>query len=276
MPAPTVPYKVLADGYKITGGVKSPLRAVASYLVAWSDAFTFIQDVMGSRTGATVGPITNNPPWQFEPSPNLFAWDFDCEPCGVDGEILTGKKGLAPGEFWTHAKITLTFEVPEFNPLGETTWQLDPTNPLTYCKVQIQNSGKFETLKAGGYEFDDSTPVTGDIAKVTSESRIILTFPQIPFLPYRALRGYIGRVNLNPIWEAAAGTVMLEGTDIEFEPTSMGIANRSVQLIFVEQDDDWNKIPKPNGVPALVRQKGNTSRRIYQYVDFTPIFNFLQ
>ena len=267
---------MLADGYKITGGVKSPLRAMVPYLVSWDDAFTFVQDVMGSRTGAVVGPIANNAPYRFPASPNLFAADFDMEPCGCDGQALGSTYGLSPGEYFTHAKITVNFEVPEFNPLGDTTWQLDPTNPLTYCEVEIDNSGRFETLKASGYEFDDGTPVTGDLAKVVTESRLVLTFPQIPFLPYRAIRSYLGKVNLNAIWEAPVGTVMLENTRIKFEPTSMGIANRSVQLIFVEQDQDWNKIPKPNGVPALVRRKGDTAKRIYEYVDFTPIFNFLQ
>ena len=34
----TVPYKILADGYEITGDVRNGLHATVPYLLAWTDA----------------------------------------------------------------------------------------------------------------------------------------------------------------------------------------------------------------------------------------------
>lgn len=275
MPAPTVPYSVLADGYAIDGAVDQPTTAVVSHLVRWSDAFTFINDVMGSRTASTVGPIASAAPWQFPADTKLFCRRFRVEPCGSDGSPVPNR-GLVPGEFYSHAKVTLTFEPASYNPLGDLPMQLDPSNPLTYCDVEVEGAGRFETIKGAGLEFDDGTPVIGDAAQVVTESRLVLTFPRIPFLPWRQIRSYIGAINEDTLFDCPRGTLLLESPRIKFSPGPNGPENRSVQLVFVEQPQDWNMLPRRNGVYALARKKGATSERIYRYVDFRPIFEFLR
>ncbi len=275
MPEPTVPYLVLADGYSIDGGVDQPTVAVVPHLVRWIDAFTFVNDAMGSRTASAVGPIASDAPWRFPADPKLFARKYRVEPAGADGTPVP-TKGLKPGEYYTHARVTLTFEPASYNPLGEPAFQLDPDNPLTYCDVEIEGGGRFETIKAAGLEFDDGTPVLGDAAQVVVESRLVLTFPRIPFLPWRQLRSYIGKINSVAMFDCPIGTLLFEAPRIKFSPGPNGPQNRSVQLVFAEQTRDWNELPKANGVYAKVRKKGATSERIYAYTDFRPIFDFLK
>lgn len=275
MPTPTVDFKVLADGYSLEGGEGEPLRATVPYLVAWEDAFDFFDQVLGYPTAGTTLGAGQTLGYRFPPQPKLVALKARIEPCGTGGETGT-MLGLAPGEYWTHAKVTVNFETPRYSqessddPGGAN--QLDPANPITFCEQSVDIGGRAETIKAEGYEFDDGKPVTGDLIQIVSETKLVLTFPRVPFLPWGLVRPYVGRVNLNEILLCPAGTLLLEGMGTKFAHTSQGVQSQQLQLMFASQEYDWNMIPKPNGVPALVRRKGDTSRRIYEYKDFAEIF----
>lgn len=264
MPAPSVWFEVLSEGYKISGGRKAPLRAVVPYIVKWEDAFTFVNEIMGDR---------GTPAYALPASPNLLAENFECEPIGQkDGGPWTNE-GLSPGEAFTYARINVEFTIPEWNPLGSTSFQLDPANPQSYCEVEVDNSAKVETEKGAGYEFDDGTPLVGDVGRVVVETRLTLTFPELSSLPWQLIRPYLGKLNDSALLDCPTGTMILEGAKIKFEPGPTGVRNQSVQLIFLYQDYDWNMKPRKNGVLALVRRKGDTSKRIYSYASHSTLLS---
>lgn len=265
MPAPSVPFEVFSEGYRISGGRKESLRATVPYLVLWQDAFTFYNEIMGDRGTAA---------YALPASPNLYADRADIEPIGQKDGVWTNL-GLTPGEAFTHARITVDFTVSDWNPLGTTSFQLDPSNPISYCEVEVDHSVKVETEKGGGFEFADGEPLVGDVGRLVVESKLVLTFPELTSLPWQLVRPYLGKTNSVAILDCPIGTLLLEGTKIKFEPGPLGVRNQSVQLVFLYQDYDWNFKPRKNGVLAKVRRKGDTSKSIYESVNFSTLLTGL-
>lgn len=269
-------YKVLADGYEITGGRESPLRAVVSYLVPWADAFDFYNTVLGQTAAATptVAAIVRSAGLAFPASPNLCAESAKIVPCGAGGDPISAEMlGLSPGQYWSHAKITVTFSAPTYDQVGDDPRrQLDPDNPITYCEQEVEAASSFITEKASGWEFDDDSDLPGPFARLKVESRLVLTFPRVPFLPWRAIKPYFGTVNSVAIFDYDVGCLLLETVRVKASNTNQGLAGTSTQLVFAGQDYDWNKLRKKDGSLALVRNKADNSQRLFKYKDPREIF----
>ena len=281
----TVPFKVLAKDYEIQGDVRTGYSASVPYLVAWDDAFTFADDVFGLSSADVIGPITWRAPYRFPVSvAALYAQRFTIRPCGANGEALGPYKGLAPGEFFSHAKITVEFETPSQSQLSTddpgNRNQLDPDNPITMCTQEVRASGKMETRKSGSYIYDDdSKPVPGDFAVPVTESELVLTFPRVPYLPWQLVRPYINTINSFPVLGVGTGELLLVNMGTRVEPGPNGL-QQNVQLIFAVAPVpgfDWNHLPKPDGTLQPVRiaadAASGTPRRIYDESDFREIFN---
>jgi len=270
----TIAHKVLADGYKVSGGADQPVKAVVPYLVAWADAFNFYSQVLGYTSATTAGPITYHVGHQFPPAPTLFAQYAEIEPCGASG--TTGPNlGLAPGEFFTHARVTVTYQSLPWPQPGDASGnlqQLDPNNPITLCEQELETGGKFQTVKGEGLEFDDGTPVTGNQVVSLAETKLVLTFPRVPFMPWQITKDYVGKINLNSIFGCDKGTLLFEGQRTKFTETDLGIQGKQLQLILVHADEDWNTGIKPDGSHALMRWKSDHSTRNYKYIDFALMF----
>lgn len=281
MPAPTVPYKMMPRGFTIRGSRERGYSATVPCLVAWSDAFTFADDIMGATAGSTMPP-TWVFPWAFPNSgtARLYAQDFEIRPCGSDGQPEPTNKGLLPGEFFTHAIVNVQFATPELiqnqateDPAGA--FQFDSGDPVTLCTQTVRMNGKMVTRKSGSYIWDDDgTDVKGDFAVPETETQLVLTFPRIPFLPWSLVRPFVGTTNLTPIFGCPKGSLLFEGTDIEFSPQSNGTYGTKAQVVLAYQHNgrDWNELQKPDGTYQLVKRKGDTSRRIYDYTEFRDLF----
>jgi len=277
----TVPFKVLARGYQVSGDVRSGYKASVPYLLAWADAFVFADQVFGSATASVVGPVTWFLPYAFPGSAaRLYAQSFTIAPCGAGGSAAP-TKGLAPGEFFTHAIVTVEFESPPSlqqaadDPGGLS--QLDPQNPITLCEQSVRSAGKMETRRGGSYIYDDdSKPVHGDFAVPTAETRLVLSFPRVPYLPWSLIKPYLNKINSTEVLGVGAGQLLLEEFDTKVAPSSDGKLSQQVQLSFAYSDNDWNKLPKPDGTLQLVRLKADSGsgspRRIYASADFRQIF----
>jgi len=285
MGTPTVPYKVMSKGYTVSGDTRSGYKASVDYLMAWSDAFVFADQIFGSARATVVGPVTWTLPYRFPTATaNLYAHAFTIKPCGASGSAIPNK-GLGPGEFFTHAIVTVQFETPQAvqntaqddpNKLQ----QLDPANPITMCEQSIKISGKMETRKAGSFMYtgvlSTPEPLLGDFSVLVPEAKLVLTFPKVPYLPRALIKPYVGSVNSVPVLQAAKGELLMEGMDTKIIETSDGI-QQQVQLEFAESClGDWNKFPDKNGAPQLVYRKGTSdadANRVYPYKDFRQIFN---
>jgi len=101
MPAPTVNYEMMSEGFEITSD-ENGFRAQVSFRVLWSDAFTFHDEIMGLTTFGR---------WRFPGSSfsYLYAMSARIVPVamGADGVALPipVAMGMAPGEFWTWARV---------------------------------------------------------------------------------------------------------------------------------------------------------------------------
>lgn len=280
MATPTVPFKVLADGYQVTGDAEAGYTATVKYLLEWQYAFTFVDQIFARAKASTVGPITYYQPYRFPPAvANLYASSFTLSPCGASGTSIP-MKGLAPGEFFTHAIVEVHFKTPAASqnsgddPNGMN--QLDPANPITMCEQSVRITSKLETRKAGSFLYASTgKPVPMDFAIVAPECRLVLTFPNVPYLPWHVVKNYIGNVNDVPVLDCARGTLLMEGMDTRCIQTNQGMTQQ-VQFEFSENPDgDWNKMPLPNGNTDLVYKSGGSNtdtNRIYDYRDFGEIF----
>jgi hypothetical protein len=281
----TVPFGVLAKGYRITGDLKSGYKASVPYLVSWSDAFTFVDEIMGKTTAVTVGPITFHVPYMFpgSTSARLYPASFDLEPIGASGAPLAPTFGLKPGEFFTFALVTVQFETPQYmqdqQDDPQNLQQLDPANPITVCKQSVKMGGKMVNRKGSGYVWSDNTMLAGDVAVPEKECKLVLEFPKIPFLPWQLIKPFVGTINVNPVLGCDKGTLLLEAPDTDVVGMADGTIGQTLVLEFAQQDHDWNQLRRPDtGQLDFVYTKGNagnTGQSLFQYSDFLEIFQGL-
>ena len=284
----SVLHKVIPKGVEISGDLKSGYRATVPYLLAWGDAGVFVDELMGGTSSATVGPITWRLPHRYPGIiAAIYAQRFRIQPCGADGALPMTHQGLAPGEYFTHAIVTAEYGSPEQaqfatgdDPQGRQ--QLDPANPITLCEQSVRTAAKMETLKGGSYIYDDdSKPVPGDFAVPFTETKLVLKFPRVPYLPWQLIRPYQNKLNSVAMFGCSIGTLRLEDMDTTIQIDTDG-PKQAIQLAFAvthRDDVSWNHLPKPDGTNVLVRYKADsgsgTPRRIYEYADFRAIFNHL-
>lgn len=282
MGVPTVPFQVLSKGYTVRGSMRDGYKATVPFLVAWADAFTFVDQVMGATEPVDLGHVRLRLPWVFPAAApaRLYAQEFDVEPCGQKGEPLAPYLGLRPGEFFSHARVTVQFETPALSnsflddPRGFQ--QLDPENPLTLCEQSLRMGGKLRTRRGSGYVFTDGKALQGDVAVPEKEARLVLTFPRVPFLPWAIVQTFIGRLNDRPVLGCDTGTLIFEGADSRFTATTQGLQGQQLTLEFTWQEHDWNKIERPDdGSFDFVYEKGHAGdpdRRLFHYADFRDLF----
>lgn len=271
-------YKIRPDVFEIDGDQAVGYHAVVGYQLPWAQAFLFVDEVMGLNSAATVGPITYKAPHRFPTATaDLYASRFRIKPMGAKEEAEATFKGLAPGEYFTDAIVTVEYNSPGMamqagqGPL----MQLDPANPLTVCRQSVKSASKMETLKSGHYVYtSDSKKVPGDYAVPTCESVLELEFPRLPFLPWQAVEPYMGRVNAGAMLGVAAQRLLLEGFGTRNEATTSGWTSSATLTFAVAQPGQtWNQLPR-DGVPVNVRRSGS-SDGIFLTADFADVFDFL-
>jgi hypothetical protein len=285
-PVTTYAAKIFTKGVSITGDVRSGMKANVPYLVSWANSINFALDCLSAIYTYQVGQVTYTLPYRFPgiSRPPMYAHTFSIEPMGAS-ETTGTYQGLAPGEYWTHAKVVIGFETLASPQQGsedpQNLHQLDPNNPITKCEQSVKQGGKIQTRKGLQYRYeDDDKPVEGNAGVLIVESKLILKFPEVPYLPWQLLRPYLGTVNDQPILGCDRGTLLLEGSSTDAKPslnTQTGVSTivEAIVLEFAHQKEDWNKLPKPDGTTQLVYLTGDSARRIYEYRDFREIFNTL-
>lgn len=300
----TVPYEIVPNDYEIEGDVRSGLRAVVTYKLAWSDAITFVNQVLVAPSAERLGLITWNAPLQFPAigltgvnlTPPIYCQRFRVRPHGAgNASSITPSGGLAPGEYYDTAFVTLTFETcPYINQTGDDPGflnQLDPANPITACVQSVKLRGKMRSVKGRGYIYKSSgNPVSGDFAIPETEAMLSLRFPRIPYLPWQLVAPYIGKANSAPMLGVGPGALLLEGLDTEVTPATNGTLAQQAVLEFTVNlpgspqaggagavGVDWNMQPLNDGSGNwdYVVAASNTSVTPIGYADFRDIFNSL-
>jgi hypothetical protein len=286
------------EGYEISGDVRSGLKATVPFLVAWKDAIQFANDMVASPKATRVGTIIWKIPDQFivpfgGNNPRMYAQAFKIKPCGVLQNQTTGEwypnYGLFPGEYYTHAVVTLQYEsVPmQFQPGDDQNGlnQLDPSNPITMCEQSVDINGKVVTRDGANYKYVTSgNIVTDDVQIVMNEAKLVLSFPQVPYLPWQLVQPYVGKINKTPVLACARGALLLEGMGTKYTPKPDGDFGQNVTLKFAWNPDptgtttqgmDWNAFPI-RGTGAFDIIVDGSGKNPYSYAEFANIFLGLQ
>lgn len=297
----TVPYGIIPRGYRLSGDVRSGLKATVPCLVAWSNAITFVNQVLVAPSAERIGLISWNAPLQFpiafgSRTPAMYVQAFDIVPTGVEPGITPqtswANSGLGPGEFFSDAIVTLQFEsVTYINQASDDPQnlnQLDPENPITACEQSVKLRPRMRSVKGRGYKYKTSgKPVPGDVAIPETEAILVLKFPRVPYLPWQQVAPYCGKVNTDPMLGCGAGALMLEGMDTEIRPQPDGSLGQCLVLEFSVNlpgdpdagsygavGTDWNMQPVGDGSGGwdYVVDQATGSVTPIGYADFRQIF----
>jgi uncharacterized Zn-binding protein involved in type VI secretion len=293
LPDPVATYgaRVMPKGYRITGDQRSGLQAVVPYFVPWSQAANFTNAIINPIYTTVVGLITFHLPYQLPTAvcaTPVYAQSFEVVPCGIDPELnvatVLPNRGLAPGEYFEWAIVTVTFNQIPWTFQGtddpQNLSQLDPSNPITLCEQSVKMGGKMVTRKGSNYVYTSSgNPVIGDVGVLVPECKLVLKFPHVPYLPWQLLQPYVTKVNSAPVLGCPAGTLLMESPDTTAKASLNSVVSveQAVTLEFAFDANGWNNLPQPNGVFAAVSVAGSSGTQgIYGTADFTQIFNYLQ
>ena len=302
----TVNYSIMPKGYRLSGDVRSGIKATVPCLLNWSDALTFVNEVLVAPSAVRYGLITWNAPLQFPAigfgatgkQPPIYCQGFDIQPLGApppnSGYVLGPTAGLEPGDYFTKAVVTLQFESITYTQQSSddpyNLNQLDPENPITACEQSVEMSGKVRSTKGKGWVYKTSgNPVPGDFPVPETEALLVLDFPRIPYLPWYWVAPYMGKANSYAMLGAAVGALILDGMTTRARPGTDGTMQQNVVLKFAcnlpggaaagDSDGsvgtDWNMQPLNDGSGDwdYVVAKSNSSITPIQYADFRQIFN---
>lgn len=292
----------MPEGYEISGDVRSGIHAVVPYFVAWNDAITLVNEVLDAPSAIRIGGIAWNAPYQFPVNfggrtPPIYVQSWKIEPRGANGLPLGPTSGLAPGDFFTHAIVTLQFDsVLATQQLGDDPGnlnQLDPENPITACEQSVKINGKVVTRKGSAFIYDpafspilwESKPVPGDIPVIQNEVKLVCKFPRVPYLPWQLIQPYVSKVNKTAILNCATESLLLEGFGSEPTPMTDGSMGQKLVLEFAFNPDpsgmnlqgmSWNNFPVPDGAGYYPVISKTGSNKIYTPIDFSAIFTGLE
>lgn len=297
MSLPT-PYWILPDEYEKTGDIRSGLNATVGYLVPWANADAFAYAALAAPSANHIGGIIFQAPYKFpEPFAGrttfLYCQGFKIKPYAPNGQTVTidtSNPGLAPGDFFQYAKVTLSFSTITFlnfegdDPQGLN--QLDPSNPITGCEQSVDINGKVITQAGSGYTYDSTgKPVQGDVGINVNEVKLMLRFPRVPYLPWQLVQPYVGKINSATTLGCGVGTLLLEGMTTVIGPQPDGTLGQNLALKFAFNPDptstgtqglDWNSFPLPDGSGYSKITSVSGSKRPYTYADFSAIFTDLE
>jgi hypothetical protein len=286
-------YKILAKGYRLSGDVRTGLKAVIPFIMPWSLGMVFVSQLIPSPKALPTGQIQWSPPYQFPILINgqvrpLYAQSWDMVPCGYNGTPASNA-GLSPGDYFSTALVTVAFDsVSSIQQTGDDPSnlnQLDPSNPITACEQSIEITNVYASVKGSSYTYDaTSKPVKGELQTLRNEAKLILKFPRIPLIPWQLVQPYIGLVNNSPILNCAKGSLLLEGMTTVYTPAPDGSIGQNLGLRFAFRPDptgnsdlglDFNKELLPDGSAYSLISSTTGGQRPYAYVEFSEIFETL-
>jgi len=264
------------EGFEVTSD-ENGFRATASFVLLWADAFTFHDQIMG---------LTAFGRWRFPGSSfsYLYAKSARIVPVAM-GEDAVARPipvamGMAPGEFWTYARVDVVFETPTFPESAADdaggSLHLNPANPIYGCEQSVRVGTKADSKtgkELAEIVFDsDANTSPAEASVYKGESHLTLRWPYVPYVPWAKYRAFKNTVNLNPIFGCVKGELLFVGADIQPAQGPNGRPGRSVTVDLVVGEDDWNKLPHPEtGVLGLVNYGGDTTKRLYTYKSFADL-----
>lgn len=255
MPSPwpdlTVPYAhawtEIHKGIDTTG----PYYKVMYYIEeSWATADQVVNELLGfsAKQG---GSIYFQGPHQYPLDPTGRSLCFQADVVGA-GNMIANSDGYPQydGGFFVEALYRVP-PIPMYavndpdNLMG-----IDPGTPLLWCSQDVDFIDNYILLENSQYIYSsDSAPSNVPVRIPDPTSVLELTFHRVPYNPYAVaplIRSLRGQTNNATFLGAAQGTVLFKGARTHRESFSGGSYVLTVQLIFHEKNQDWNKIFRPD------------------------------
>lgn len=278
MGAPTVEYKqVHSPSPRIRGNTQG-LSANVRYSVAWGDAFTFANQVLGLIDGR---------PWHWPASPNMRATEANIEPVGVKNAPDSG--GSVPGTYYQKAFVDVTFnsivrgipqtgtdEQPPAN-------QFDPSNPVEMASFSVQYGVEPIKLPAGCLKWTatDATgaaqsvpaslaaPGSGSDYAMTPTFNLNVVMHNCLLIDASTLTYKIGKVNDRATFSICdPETLLLNGVSTNRREMSNGQPIIDVTLNYRWKKIGWNVAMGMDG--NLYRYGPKSGGVVYMVSDISP------
>lgn len=280
MGEPTVKYKQAHNPSPRIKGSLQGLQSTVRYIVAWADAFTFVNDALGLLDGA---------PWKWPASPNMRATEANIEPVGVKTGASGG--GSAPGTYYDKAYVDVTFSSITANlamtgtseqPVAN---QFDPANPIEMSSFQIQYAAEAIKLPNGTLKWAASTntganqivpatvrdPESGAAYMRVPTFNLSVTLHNCLYVQASNFADKIGKVNNATIFgNCEPETVLFDGVNTTRRAMSDGTAILDVALNYKWRKNGWNTAMSSAGT-MLQYCKAADNKLIYERADILPL-----
>ena len=276
MGAPNVTYQMMPETYSVSANTQG-LRASCQFKTAWSDAYTFVNQVLGMPNGQA---------WANPSSPNMFAVEATIRPVGLASNLTSsnGTFGLAPGQFFDQAKIEVVFSTPDNN-LGQysrTDTEVDNTELMTSTVeigVQTVNvpvgSLEWHTNEAGGGAQSVNLATEGQPEKLTiliPTANINITMHGVKDNSWTTAATLVGKTNNGTLWGYSAETLLLTGVTTRKRVVASGLMTVDATLTYKWMSVGWNTKLSRNGTWRRVKFKGGLLP--YPTANITPVAIF--
>jgi hypothetical protein len=276
---------------KITASPQG-LTSVVRYRMAWTDAFTFVNEILG---------ILDGEPWKWPASPNMRAYNAEIEPIGVDQNVKQQLKpisyGSSPGEFYEYALVTVTFgsqatlATMPYSPNGITgipvdvppADQFDPETPVEMSSYQVTYGTEMIKIPGGALEWStqksDGSPQTipagvrppdaGSVYFRVPTFDLNMVLHNCIKVDFVVVRERIGKVNSVKTLGCERETLLFSGLNTQRREMSDGTGILDVTLNYKWRATSWNVALGTNGsfYRYVNRDGGNP---IYQLADIDP------
>lgn len=270
----SVPYEPLGTDYGFREGsnARGPW-AVVPYRVAWANRFRFANDMQGrSSVTGPKAPWSRTLPFQYPPSPNMYAQDVNIE--GI-GDIIPDS---GPVPQYTDAIITVNFGIPDFSfqtsddPFFLNSLSQDATEnqSLQYASQEVDYAVEWIPTPVAPATFEsDGAKVTTPLNRRVNVTRLTITWHRFPVLPLSTIRTYADSVNDATFLGGDRGTVFFEGCKTVREASTDGTLTQKVQMSLKWRKNDWNEFLREDDASwDTIIYNGDTTQTTYPYKDF--------
>ena len=241
---------------------------------AWADQNALLAQffpspyILGSNIVIPPAAVFPGAAWMVAKTADIEPWD----PENPNGH------GEFPNYYPGGARVTINYETPEYDQSNPQADGPEGNTEITFVSYKVSISGEFLTYPSSALRWDQpsdqslsdnpSNPIapkftaTGDD---TMASVIIpmlehtLTWPQVAFPPWTAIRSCIGKVNAYTFCGAPPETLLFLGCEASRDITSEGIRCWNIEYKFSEKNQNplnplnpqgWNYFLRPDGQQA--------------------------
>lgn len=184
----------------------------------------------------------------------------------------------APNYYPGGAKVTVNYETPEFDQSNPTNDGPAGNDTVTFVTYKVSVGGEFLTYPSNSLRWDqpsDTTLVDSPGAPLSprylsvgddTQAAVIipllehtLTWTQVAFPPWRAIRTCLGKVNAYNFCGTPPETLLFMGCEASRDVTNQGIRCWNLEYKFAEKNQNpynlndpqgWNHFLRPDGLSA--------------------------